>query len=193
MANRRIKRIERTERASSEVRHSRQLGDRSVTENRELQDAERLDAFRASFFQSSLPDLPKIPGFHVCWLTTANPRDPIHGRLRIGYELIKAADIPGWEHASIKSAEYDGCIGVNEMVAAKLPIHLYEMYMQEAHHNQPLSEEEKLLIANETIQETAKGQVRRGKALKAPILEDGMEELGQAPQTPNFAAQLGEG
>jgi hypothetical protein len=193
MASRKLSKSQRTERARSEDRADRALGNRQVTDSRELTDSERLDAFRRSFYQSSLPDLPKIPGWHVCWLTTANPRDPIHGRLRLGYELIKAVDIPGWEHASVKSAEYEGCIGVNEMVAAKLPSNLYEAYMQEAHHVQPLNEEEKLTIANEVIAEEAAMKVRRPKkALRPLVMEEGMEELGQAPPAPNFSESLGE-
>ena len=114
-------------------RKSRESEDRRITEDRQLSDSERLDEFRKTFFQSALPDLPPIPGYHVCWLTTENPRDPVHGRIRLGYEPIKAHDIPGWEHASMKTGEWAGCVGVNEMIAFKLPLHLYEAYMKEAH------------------------------------------------------------
>ena len=109
--------------------------DRTVT------DAERLEAFRNMFYQSSLPNLPSIEGYHVCWLTTENPRDTIAMRMRIGYEPVKPEEIPGWEHVSIKTGEYAGFIGVNEMLAFKLPLSLYERYMVESHHAEPMRKE----------------------------------------------------
>jgi hypothetical protein len=160
-----------------------------VTENRELTDDQRLDEFRKTFFQSALPDLPKIPGYHVCWLTTTNPRDPIHGRIRLGYQAITAEDVPGWEHSTIKSGEWVGCLGVNEMLAFKLPMHLYEAYMLEAHHNQPLAEEGKLNQARENAEMEAASVARRPISFE---LEQGSSELGYAPEPPSFAETLGE-
>lgn len=95
-------RDERLSRAS-EGRADRAETDREVTQDRELTDGQRLDMLRGQFFQVALPDLPPIPGHHVCWLTTTNPRDPIHGRIRLGYTPVKTTDIPGWEHSAIKS------------------------------------------------------------------------------------------
>jgi len=118
-----------------------------------LEDDERLTEFRKQFYQSVLPDLPKIPGWHVCWLTTTNPADSIQRRTRLGYEPIKASEIPGWEYASIKTGTYEGCIGVNEMIAFKLPLELYEAFMYESHHAQPLAEEEKLSNAVDVMKQ----------------------------------------
>ena len=173
--------------AESESKRDRGMDDRKITQDRVLNDDERLDEFRQTMFQSALPDLPDIEGYHVCWLTTENPRDPIHGRMRLGYEPIKDADIPGWDHTSLKTGEWAGCIGVNEMVAFKLPLHLYESYMREAHHNQPLEEEQKLNRAREDAEAAAAGVAR------APIsfeLEEGMDELGEAPDPPKFEDTL---
>ena len=69
--------------AASDSRRDRASEDREITEDRVMTDDERLDECRQTFFQSALPDLPDIPGYHVCWLTTENPRDPIHGRIRL--------------------------------------------------------------------------------------------------------------
>lgn len=188
MSSRKIPKLARTEREGSKNREDRRMSNRTVTESRELTDSERLTAYRKSFYQSSLPDLPKLPGEHVCWLTTTNPRDPLHARIRLGYRLIQGSEIPGWEHASIKNGEFAGYIGVNEMVAAALPIHLYEAYMQESHHIQPLSEEEKLTIANEVIAEEASQKVRRpGKSIRPLTMEAGNEDMGQVPPAPSFA------
>lgn len=135
---------ERLKKSADDARTERVMEDRSITEKRELSDDERVEMFRQQFFQSALPDLPKLPGWHMCWLTTANPRDSIQSRTRLGYEPVKPEDVPGWEHATLKTGEYAGFIGVNEMLAFKLPISLYERYMKEAHHDAPNREEDKL-------------------------------------------------
>lgn len=138
-AENRANRTEPTERAAS----------------REMTEAERIEMFRQTLFQSILPDLPKIPGYHVCWLTTTNPRDPIQARLRLGYEPVKIEDCPGWDVATIKTGEYAGFVGVNEMLAFKLPETLYNAYMKEAHHDAPLREEQKLRDTALSIQRQA--------------------------------------
>jgi hypothetical protein len=107
--------------------------------------------------------------------------------MRMGYEPIKSSDILGWEHASLKTGEYAGMVGVNEMVAFKIPLHLYEIYMTEAHHTQPLMEESKLNEARILAEEAASQMAR------APIsfeLEEGQADFGQAPDAPNFEETL---
>lgn len=173
--------------SEAESKKDRAMEDRHVTENRVLSDAERIDEFRQTFFQSALPDLPKIPGYHVCWLTTENPRDPIHGRMRLGYEPIRSSDIPGWNQASLRTGEWEGCIGVNEMVAFKLPLHLYEAYMREAHHQQPLEEEQKLSRAREEAEMAASQMARKPISFE---LEDGQAGLGEVPEPPSFEDTL---
>ncbi len=182
----------RRSKTPSKARRSRKVDDRDHTQNIVLSDEERLDEFRKSFFQSVLPDLPPIPGYHVCWLTTTNPRDSITGRMRLGYEPVKEGDVPGWETISLKTGEYAGCIGVNEMIAFKLPMNLYEAYMREAHHNQPLSEERKLTAAIDVIREEA-AQVAKSGARGIKIeAEPGMAELGVDRDPGSFAETLGE-
>lgn len=138
-------------------RQSREMEDRQVTQNREVTDDDRLEMFRAQLFNDALPDLPNIPGYHMCWLTTTNPRDPIHRRIQLGYEPIKATDVPGMEFASVKTGEWAGLIGVNEMIAFKLPETLYQRFMQEAHHDAPLREENKLAETAEIMRQQAEG------------------------------------
>jgi hypothetical protein len=111
--------------------------------------------FRNQLFNDALPDLPDIPGFHVCWLTTTNPRDPIHRRMQLGYEPVKPEEVPGMEYASVKTGEWVGFIGVNEMLAFKLPQSLYERFMQEAHHDAPLREENKLAEVADMMRDQA--------------------------------------
>lgn len=134
-------------------RRSREMDDRSVAQDREVSEDDRLEMFRQSLFNDALPDLPAIPGFHVCWLTTTNPRDSIHRRLQLGYELIKAHEVHGMEYASLKTGDWPGCIGVNEMIAAKLPDRLYQAFMKEAHHDAPRREEEMLTAQADTLRQ----------------------------------------
>jgi hypothetical protein len=103
-----------------------------------MTDAERLALFRRKNYQSLLPDLPEMPGFHVCWLTTQTQGgDTIQVRLTQGYSLIKQDELPGFETFRVDSGDYAGCIQVREMLAAKIPEGLYRGYMRIEHHERP--------------------------------------------------------
>ena len=167
---------ERMKKSAGENRVGRAMTDRAVTENREVTENERIEMFRQQFFQSSLPDLPRIPGWHCCWLTTTNPRDSIQMRIRLGYEPLKPEDIPGWEYATLKTGDWSGFIGVTEMLAFKVPMSLYEKYMREAHHDAPLREEEKLTDTADFLEQ----QARSSKSKLT--LGEGNTELGQKRQ-----------
>ena len=165
---------ERLKKVLGEGRESRSAYDRVATESRELSDDDRVEMFRQQFIQAALPDLPSIPGYHTCWLTTANPRDSIQARIRLGYEAIKPEEVPGWEYASIKTGEWTGFIGVNEMLAFKLPMSLYKRYMQAVHYDAPNQEEERLLGATESMREQAE---RAGSRL---VEGDGMSAIRES-------------
>ena len=163
-------------------RQSRAAEDRNVTENRELTDDERLEMFRMNLYNEALPDIPNIPGYHVCWLTTTNKSDTIQQRLRLGYELINGDDVPGMDLVTQKTGEYAGCIAVNEMIAAKLPNSLYQRYMQEAHYDAPLREEGKLAETAELMREQAERS--GGRVLEG----DGMSEMREyVPRRTEFS------
>lgn len=141
---------------SHDEHEERDQGRNDAMDEREVSDDERVELFRDSIQQSVLPDLPMDPGYHYIWLSTANARDPISRRLMMGYELIQIADMPrDWHGASLKTGDYAGCVGINEMVAARIPIRLYTRYMKIAHEEQPLQEEEKLRAATQTIKDGA--------------------------------------
>lgn len=176
----------RLKRSAAETRADRRLQERTVTENRELSDTERREAYRKALYQTHLPDLPPIKGYHVCWLTTTNPKDSIPGRIRLGYELIKASEIPGFEYANVKTGEYTGYIGINEMLAAKLPLALYEDYMTISHHEQPLEEEGAILA------EVMKQQAETQGLIGGVQLFGGTAQLGKGPAPPRFADEFGE-
>jgi hypothetical protein len=72
-------------------------------------------------------------------------------------------------------------VGVNEMLAFKLPMSLYQKFMQEAHHDAPLREENKLAETAEIMREQA---ARAGAKL---IEGDGMTDMYEpAPGAPVF-------
>jgi hypothetical protein len=162
------------------IRQARESKAREATQNRELSDDERVDLLRMSFFQSALPDLPQIDGYHTCWLTTTNARDPIVGRERLGYQLLRKEDLPGWEHSAQKGGQYDGCIMVNEMVAAKISLGLYQKFMAELHHREPLREEERIVADTHSKKNEA---ISHGSVL---IEAPGIVALGKDPGTPDF-------
>lgn len=162
-------------------RRNRGADDRHATEDRQLTDDERLEMFRMNLYNDALPSIPEIPGYHVCWLTTTNKADTIQQRIRLGYELIRGEDVPGMELVTNKTGEYAGCVAVNEMIAAKLPNSLYQRFMQEAHHDAPLREEEKLAETAELMREQAE---RSGGRL---LEGDGMSEMREyVPRVQQF-------
>ena len=165
---------------NAEPRDTRAMNERSQTEDRALSDDERVEMFRQQFLQSALPDLPPIPGYHTCWCTTTNPRDTIHTRMRLGYEPIRVEDIPGWEYTSIKTGEWTGFVGVNEMLAMKLPTDLYLKYMKAVHHDAPKAEEEKLASNIEVLKDQV---LRAGGKL---LIGDGDADLGKDDRPAKF-------
>jgi hypothetical protein len=162
---------ERLKKETGVGRRTREMDDRKVTERRDVSDDDRLRMFQQSLFNDALPDLPDIPGYHVCWLTTTNPRDSIHRRMQLGYEPVKPSEVPGMEYATLKTGEWEGFVAVNEMLAFKLPMSLYEKFMQEAHHHAPSREEGKLADTADMLREQAQ---RDGGTL---IEGDGMSDL----------------
>jgi hypothetical protein len=168
--------------ADAEGREDRAMEDRSISENRVYTDEDRLRLFQSQFQQDVLPDLPTIPGYHICWLTTTNLRDTIESRMRLGYEPVTPKDIPGWKHATLKSGTYEGMIGVNEMLAFKLPLELYEKYMQEAHHNGPMRQQAALTANVDNLNENLKRHESR-------IYEgDGFKQLRENAPRPNVVS-----
>ena len=161
----------------NDVSASRNRQDRNVTEDRNLGREETTLSFKDAFSFNALPDLPHIPGFKTIWLTTNNPRDTIAARMRLGYVSVSPTEIPGWENLRVKSGEYEGMVGVNEMLAFKLPVELYQRYMTQMHYDAPLQEEGKIKAQLELMRDS------RGRALARDV-GDGMAELDNAPPPP---------
>lgn len=166
----------RDDRRAPKARDESRAGNLKVARpDRELSDDERINMFREQLFNDALPPVPPIPGYRIFWATTTNPRDPIQRRLQLGYEFVTQEDVPGFDHITLRTGEYAGIIGVNEMLLMKLPENLWQAYMQEAHHNAPKRDEERIRESVELMQEQAKA------AKGALITEEGYEELREQP------------
>jgi hypothetical protein len=77
---------------------------------------------------------------------------------------------------------------VNEMIAAELPIHLYEAFMRACHFDGPMQQEEAIYNEAMAVSEAAAQSARRGGKMKAPIIEQGMEDMAYADrESPNFS------
>jgi hypothetical protein len=158
---------------------------RTVTEDREQADAERLEIFRASHAQAALPDIPPIPGFHVVWLASNNPRDSLQMRHRMGYVPVTNEDVKGFEFTADKGGATDGLIRVNEMVAYKLPQSLYQLYMRENHHYKPALEQTKLTDTATSLKQQAQ---RRGSDVDEGDGVEALRELDSVP-VPDFSEE----
>jgi hypothetical protein len=169
-------------------REDRAMKDRAITQRRQLTDEERVELLKRANFQSSLPNLPKIPGYHVCWVSTTHPNDTPQGREQLGYTYITRDEVPEFTYVDSKSTEFPGCISWREMVAMKVPLHLYQAFMEEMHHNEPARQEESIYSDALAAGEQAAQSARRGGRMKGPVIEAGTEELGQAREAPNFVS-----
>jgi hypothetical protein len=160
------------------VRGSREGADlkREMSDGTATTVAERRANFRDEWAANALPTPPAMPGYHLCWLSTTSSNDPIHKRMRMGYEPVKVSDVPGFEHYKMKSGEYEGMVSCNEMILFRIPTELYQEMMSYFHHERPL-EDEQMLKQNPALQDE---QAR--KILEAG--EDGFDTLAvqRAPQ-----------
>jgi hypothetical protein len=140
---------------------------------------ERRKMFR-EFVQEALPTPPAKDGWHFIWLSTTNQYDPIYKRMRMGYEPVKAAEMPEFEHLRIKSGEYEGMVSVNEMLLFKIPEDIYQEIMQEYHYHMPLEEEQRIK-ANAIIDQRDSNNRQLG------VVEgDGFADLGSRTKIPVF-------
>jgi hypothetical protein len=112
---------------------------------------ERRKMFRSEWLQEALPTPPEIPGYHLCWLSSNNQYDPIHKRMRMGYEPVKADELPGFDHFKVKAGEHVGFVACNEMLLYKLPMDIYQQLMLELHYHAPMEEQEKIKVQQEQL------------------------------------------
>lgn len=161
---------------------------REQTDGTVLSREERMKAFRDEWTQEALPSPPQSKaGWHYCWLTTTNPMDPIHRRIRMGYELVRAEEVPGFENYRMKSGAYEGYLGVNEMLLAKLPNELYQDMMAWLHYESPNQEEEKLRALKQQMEGENAGRDRPLIQVDMGLEDDGSASaIGARPKLPTF-------
>lgn len=166
-------------------RRDRAMEDRDVTERIDLSDDQRVAMFQQSFHEAILPNIPRIEGYHVCWLSTTHPSDSIQRRFQMGYEPIKASEVPGWEHYSQKTGEFAGFLAVQEMLACKIRIDLYQRFMKAVHHDAPRAEEQRMADVADMIRDRlAEGS---DKDDRIQLFEgDGLTELRRPAPRPAF-------
>lgn len=162
--------------------------DRSTTENREKTDSVRKQERYAMLRDTNtlLPIPPEMPGYHLIWLTTNNNKDTIESRQRLGYELVKRAELPDFCLNSQKSGDLtDDRICVNEMVLAKIRHDDWIEDMTYLHHTVP-HESAKNLRDSVRIGQDGKGRnvAYTGGGFNSGV-SDGYSHLGQA-KPPTF-------
>ncbi len=167
-------------------RPSRAAQNRAVKGNRNQTDSIRTELFRQMHAQAALPNLPPIPGYHCVWLTSTNTKDSLAMRRRLGYEPIKPEELVGFgEFAVGQGGTVDGLVHVNEMVAFKLPLHIYQEYMQYAHHDAPAEQDEMLTSqASEIAQKLKKKGMRPD--VGEGVDEDGLVSKMASIEAPDF-------
>lgn len=143
--------------------------DRTDGDGTAFKQSERRTNFRDEWTSTALPQPPAVQGYHLCWLSTTNSYDPIYKRVRMGYEPVKATEVPGFEVYKVKSGEYEGMIGCNEMLLFKVPNELYDEMMTFFHYEKPLEEEE-MLKQNQALNDEQGRNVASGE-------EDGFNSL----------------
>ena len=143
--------------------------------------AERRAMLRSEWTQSALPNAPDIPGFHTCWLSTNSSYDPLHKRLKLGYQLVRRDEV---KHFSIdpnltnKSKDYQEYVTCVEMILAKIDMDTYHEVMQMFHHDMPLEQEASIRRQQETVEEQ--------HGMNAPVTEigDGTVNVVQKRRAP---------
>jgi len=128
------------------------------------------------FSDERLPAPPKIPGFHVCWLTSNSSFDPISKRQRLGYTPVRQDEVPHFNPSNGQElAGFSGVVTCNEMVLHKIVETRYQALMAFFHHKRPMQDEgaqlDKIREGNENA-----GVDRNGKSLGS-VEGDGINTL----------------
>ena len=75
---------------------------------------------------SSLDAPPAPTGFQHRWLRAEslgfNDSKNIQGRLRSGYELVRADEYPDSDYPQVEDGKYKGVIGVGGLLLARIPV-----------------------------------------------------------------------
>ena len=75
---------------------------------------------------SSLDAPPAPDGFHHRWIRAEtmgfDDTKNMSGKIRSGYELVRADEYPGSEYPTVQDGKYKGVIGVGGLLLARIPV-----------------------------------------------------------------------
>jgi hypothetical protein len=155
---------------------------RAAPEDNFVSSNERRKMWKDEWTQRALPDVPEIPGWHLCWLSTTNSYDSIDKRVRLGYVPVKAEEVQGFENNKVKAGEHAGFISCNEMLLYKIPMDVYQEVMAHFHHEAPLEEANKIRSQAENA---AGGRDSKGRQLGS-FEGDGLDQIDKPMPAPVF-------
>ena len=103
---------------------------------------------------SSLDAPPAPSGFRHRWIRAESlgfdDTKNIAGRLRSGYELVRADEYPDHDYPSVKDGKYAGVIGVGGLVLARVP---EEIAKSREEYFAKRTQEREQAIANDPLKE----------------------------------------
>ena len=106
---------------------------------------------------SSLDAPPAPDGFRHRWIRAEsmgfNDTKNIHGRLRSGYELVRADEYKDSQYPVILDGKYAGIIGVGGLLLARIP---EELAQQRIDYQKKLSEGQDEAIENDLLRDQDK-------------------------------------
>ena len=106
---------------------------------------------------SSLDAPPAPDGFRHRWIRAEslgfNDTKNIHGRLRSGYELVRADEYKDSDYPVVTDGKYAGIIGVGGLLLARIP---EELAQQRIDYQKALSEGQDEAIENDLLRDQDK-------------------------------------
>ena len=106
---------------------------------------------------SSLDAPPAPDGFRHRWIRAEslgfNDQKNIHGRLRSGYELVRADEYKDSDYPIVTDGKYAGIIGVGGLLLARIP---EELAQQRIDYQKSLSEGQDEAIENDLLRDQDK-------------------------------------
>jgi hypothetical protein len=175
-------RLKKSLNAGGRQNRAQQDESRQAPEEKFVSAQERRKMWSDEWTQRALPDVPEIPGWHLCWLSTTNSYDSIDKRVRLGYIPVKTEEVPQYESHKVKSGEHVGFVSCNEMLLYKIPMDVYQEVMQHFHHDMPLDEANKIRIQAEQTM----GRDSNGKSL-GRLEGEGIGKIDEPLPAPVFS------
>ena len=107
---------------------------------------------------SSLDAPPAPDGYHHRWIRAEtmgfDDTKNMSGKIRSGYELVRADEYPGSEYPSVQDGKYKGVIGVGGLLLARIPVEVVKS--REAYFNN-MTQDANDAIENDLMKEQHPG------------------------------------